>query len=159
MKKSQIQIGETIAVLFVFFILIAIGFIFYIRIIKEKVNSEMDYALELNSVSVAQRAMFLPELQCSGDNVIEADCIDKLKLELSTELMKQNQVYYYDIFEFAVINVTQIYPPEEKMKWSAYYRPISNPKSKYVTSIPVSLKDPLTNKKAFGVLTIESYVT
>jgi len=34
MKKSQLQMGESVAVLFIFFILIAFGFSFYMNIMK-----------------------------------------------------------------------------------------------------------------------------
>ena len=97
-KKSQIQIGETIAVLFVFFILIIIGFIFYVKVIKSNIQSESEELSQLKSVGIAQRIMFLPELQCSEDNIIIDNSIDMLKLESAQNIMKENELYYYDLF-------------------------------------------------------------
>ena len=65
MKKSQIQIGETIAVLFVFFLLVVIGFIFYVGVIKDSIVSEKDELSQLKSIEIAQKVLYLPELQCS----------------------------------------------------------------------------------------------
>ena len=100
-KKSQIQIGETIAVLFVFFMLIVIGFLFYAKVIKGSIESEKEEASQFKSIGIAQKVMFLPELQCSENSIIIDNCIDSLKLDAAEEVMRENQVYYYDLFEFS----------------------------------------------------------
>lgn len=153
MKKSQIQIGETIAVLFVFFILVIIGFIFYASVIKSNIESEKDELSQLRSIGVAQRAMFLPELQCSENNIVIDNCIDMLKLESAQNIMKENEIYYYDLLEFSDVSVSQIYP--EESKWGIYSRKIEGFKNKFVTNVPISLYDPATRKHRFAVLTIE----
>ncbi|MBI2557970.1 hypothetical protein HYW20_01500 [Candidatus Woesearchaeota archaeon] len=153
-KKSQIQIGETIAVLFVFFILVAIGFIFYVKVIQSNLEQEKDEASQLRSVGIAQRVMFLPELQCSEDNIITDNCIDVLKLESAKGIMKEKELYYYDMFEYSSINITQIYPTEAK--WSIYSKETDDFSSKFVTNVPISLFDPAGRKYGFGVLAIET---
>ncbi len=153
MKKSQIQIGETIAVLFVFFILVIIGFIFYASVIKSNIESEKDELSQLRSIGVAQRAMFLPEVQCSENNIVIDNCIDMLKLESAQNIMKENEIYYYDLLEFSDVSVLQIYP--EESKWDIYSRKIEGFKNKFVTNVPISLYDPATRKHRFAVLTIE----
>ncbi|MBI3035509.1 hypothetical protein HYY71_04245 [Candidatus Woesearchaeota archaeon] len=154
-RKSQIQIGETIAVLFVFFILIVVGLIFYARVIKGNIEIEGEESSQLRSVGIAQRVMFLPEVQCSEDNNIIDNCIDTLKLESAQSLMRENEVYYYDLFEFGNISVAQIYPNE--VKWSLYLRKADNLRNKIVTNVPVSLYNPVTRRHGFGVLTIETF--
>ena len=153
-SKSQIQMGETIAVLFVFFILIIISFIFYVRVIKGNIQSESEELSQLRSVGIAERAMFLPEVQCSEDNVIADNCIDILKLKSAQDIMSQNEVYYYDLLEFSNISVSQIYPSEAT--WIIYSRKIDEFTNKFVTNVPISLYDPATRKYGFGVLTIET---
>lgn len=153
-RKAQIQIGETIAVLFVFFILIVIGFIFYVRIIKGNLELEKEELSQLKSIGIAQRVMFLPELQCSKDNIVTENCIDMLKLDFAKEVMKENEIYYYDLLEFSDISIKKIYPNEAK--WSIYTRRIDDFKNKFVTNIPISLFDPVTGEHSFGVLTIET---
>src|SRR3989344_9507334 len=98
-KKSQIQMGETIAVLFVFFVFILIGLIFYVKIIKGNIESDKEEASQLRAIGIAQRVMFLPELQCSEDNIIRDNCIDWWKLDSANSIMKDNEPYYYDLLE------------------------------------------------------------
>jgi len=154
-SKSQIQIGETVAVLFVFFILIIIGFIFYVKVIKSNLEVEKDEISQIRSISIAQRVMFLPELQCSDDIVKEvSDCIDRLKIHAAQDIMKENEIYYYDLFGFSEVTIAQIYP--ENKKWAVYSRKTEDFKNKFVTNVPVSIYHPMTRKYGFGVLTIET---
>lgn len=153
-RKSQIQIGETIAVLFVFFILIIIGFIFYVKVIKSNIEIEAEELSQLRSVGISQKIMFLPEIQCSEDNIVIDNCIDILKLDSAQSIMKENEIYYYDLLEFSDVSISQIYPNE--VKWNLYSRKIEDFKSKFVTNVPISLYDPATRKHGFGILTIET---
>ena len=153
-KKSQIQMGETIAVLFVFFILMVIGFIFYAKVVKNNIELQKDEIVQLSSVGVVERVMFLPEVQCSEDNVVKDNCIDVLKLKSAQEIMSGNEIYYYDLLEYGNVSISQIYPAEEK--WMLYSRKLDTFRSKFVTNVPVSLYDPATRKYGFGVLTIET---
>ena len=153
-RKAQIQIGETVAVLFVFFILVIIGIIFYTKVLRGNIESEVQESSQLNSIKIAQRVMFLPELQCSEDNVIKDNCIDRIKLENAGTLMQENEVYYYDLFEFSNINIIEIGTDNE---WNIYSRPLEPFKNQYVTPVPISLFDPTTKRNSFGVLTIETY--
>ena len=155
MKKSQIQIGETIAVLFVFFILIIIGLIFYVKVVKINLEQEKDELSQLKSIQIAQRIMFLPELQCSEDNIIVPNCIDVLKLSSASAIMKENEAYYYDLLEFSEIGISEIYPDDTK-NWDVYSRRTDDFKNKFVTNVPVSLYDATTKRNSFGVLTIET---
>lgn len=154
MRKGQIQIGETIAVLFVFFILIVIGFIFYANVIKGNIEQEKEEISQLKSIGIAQRVMFLPEVQCSEDNIVIDNCIDILKLDSAQKLMKEKEIYYYDLLEFSDVTIARIYPDEAR--WSIYSRKTEDYKNKFVTNVPISLYDPTTRKHGFGVLTIET---
>lgn len=159
-KKSQIQIGETIAVLFVFFILIAIGLIFYAKVIKDNIELEKDELAQLGSIKIDQIMMSLPELGCSKDVVKEVqNCIDVLKLESAQNIInkRENEIYYYDLFEFSEINVSQIYPTEFKLNVYSRVLGFGNFSNQFVTNIPVSLYYPITSTNGFGVLTIVKY--
>lgn len=153
--KAQIQIGETIAVLFVFFILIIIGLVFYVKIIKGNIDLEKEEVSQLRSIGIAQRVMFLPELQCSEDNIIKDNCIDTKKLDSAKNVMNEKATYYYDLLEFSEVDISQIYP--NKIEWSIYSRKTEDFKNKFVTNVPISLYNPLTRRHGFGVLTIETY--
>jgi len=155
MKKAQIQIYETIAVLFIFFLLVAIGFIFYARIFKSNVDIETYESSQKRSIAIAQRVMFLPELQCSEDNIIKDNCIDLLKLEAAQKVMKQNEIYYYDLLEYSTVNASQIYPNSQPAQ-NLYSRSAQNFKNSFTTFIPMLLLDPRTKSNSFGILTIKT---
>lgn len=154
-KKAQIQIGETVAVLLVFFILVIIGIVFYANVVKRDVGIQKEKSSQIKSIGIAQRIMFLPELQCSEDNAIKDNCIDTFKLESAQSIMKENQIYYYDLFEFSEVNITGIYP--EEYKRNLYSRKIKDFSNKFVTNVPISLYDPYAKRHGFGVLTIENF--
>lgn len=153
-KKAQIQIFETIAVLVVFFILLGIGFIFYTKIIKSNIETDAAAISQDKSVSIAQRAMFLPEIQCSEDNVPKEDCIDTLKLDSAISVINkpENSLYYYDLFEFSEIKVDEIYPSSQH--WDLYLKTTTDYKNKFQTNVPVTLYDPKTKTNQFGVISI-----
>lgn len=153
-KKSQIQMAETIAVLFVFFILIILGFMFYVKVIKGNIELEKEELSQLKSIGIAQRVMFLPEVQCSEDNIIIDNCIDILKLDSAQSLMKENEVYYYDLLEFSDVSIVQIYPSEAE--WDIYSRKTADFRGKFTTNVPISIYDPATRRHGFGILTIET---
>ncbi len=153
--KAQIQMGETIAVLFVFFILIIMGMVFYTQYMKNDLQEKKEKSQSDKSVEIAQRLMFLPELECGNTCVSErSNCIDILKLEQAGNLMAENEKYYYDLFEFSEINVTQIYP--DTTSWGLYSRSHETFKSSFETNIPVALCDPVTRRYSFGILTVKT---
>ncbi len=152
-KNSQLQISETISIIFVFLILVVIGLVFYVRVIKSNISLEQDEASQLRSVAIAQQVMFLPEIQCSEGNEVE-NCIDTLKLDSAQKIMRENELYYFDLLGYSEVNVTQIYPGPKK--WSIYSRKLPDFKNKFFTRVPISLRDPVTDQIGFGILTIET---
>ena len=156
--KSQIQMGESIAILFIFFILVVFGFVFYMNIMKSSAKVEIEENIQLKAIGIAQKASFLPELQCSEENVRVEDCIDVLKLEFASGLLEENNIYYYDLFEFSNITVKRIFPPEIEKTWHLYNNTLTGYRNKLSTFIPVSLFNPDSKKYDFGILTVEVYI-
>ena len=109
-KKAQMKMGENIAVLFVFFLIIAFGMIFYMRVLKHTSQTRDIENFELQSIKIAQLVNFLPELQCSSDNIVKDACIDLYKLQAFKDIVNKNQDYYYNLFKFSKIEVDEIYP-------------------------------------------------
>ena len=153
-RKSQIQVFETMAVLVIFFILIFIGFIFYGRMVRTDIGKESYQLSQLKSISTAQKVMFFPELQCSDDSLVTENCIDRLKLDSAAKVMRDNELYYYDMLEFSEINISTIYPNEQK--WTVYSRKPDTFKSRFITNVPVLIYDPLAKRNDFGIITIET---
>lgn len=156
-KKSQIQMFETIAVILIFFILIGIGAIFYVRVYKNNMDITKYGYSQSKSVAIAQRTMFLPEMQCSKNKIITDNCIDILKLEAAISVINLNEIHYYDMLEFGEINLTQAYPRSSSApKWTVYSRKIEKPTSSFLTFVPISLYDPAADTYGFGILSIET---
>lgn len=158
-KRAQIQIGETMAVLFVFFVLVAIGFVFYAAVVKSNIATEKEELSQLKSVGIAQRVMFLPEVQCSENNVVTENCVDALKLDAAEKVMRDNRISYFDLLEFSEVNVTQIYPPPTgtaKSKWKIYSRETENSRNSFLTRVPISIFNTTTRTYSFGILSIET---
>lgn len=147
---------ETIAILFVFFILVGFGFVFYARILKSSVTTQSEEKVQLESIGIAQKAAFLPELQCSEDNIIKEGCIDILKLNKASIIMPNNKEEYSDVFGFSKIYVNETFPDSTK-DWPLYDNSPTNYKTKLVTHVPISLYDATSKTYSFGVLVVEAY--
>ena len=158
-KKSQIKMFETIAVLLIFFILVGFGLIFYGRIQASGFQATQEENFELKAIQTAQLVSFLPELQCSSNNIIVDDCFDILKVEALSEFIEQNpnirNEYYYDLFGFSSITIEQVYPSE--LSWKVYERTLTGNKAKSSIKIPVSLYNASSRSYNFGILNIDVY--
>ncbi len=154
-SRGQVQMGETIAILLVFFFLVVIGMVFYVNILKSKAATEKDEHVQLDSITVLKKALSLPELQCSRQNIITDSCIDTIKLRSAAILMPQHKEYYFDILGFSTITVKEVYPTARD--YTLYSSPLQGFTSKSASNTPISLLDPITDRSAFGVITIETY--
>lgn len=127
-KKAQAHMSETVAVIFIFFVLILFGLLFYSRYQNLAYKEEQQEILEKRAIATTLRAIFLPELLCTkGDAEPEDDCLDMWKVEAmhgSDFLESRLANYYFDIFSYAKISVHQVYPPAatgaEPEEWVLY---------------------------------------
>ncbi len=155
-KKAQVRMTETIAVLFIFFVLVLFGLIFYANIQKSSLEERTSELAVKHARDVALNALFLPELSCSkGENIPIKDCIDLYKLEFAHQKMQAEKDYYYDVLGFAKIYVNEIYPGENE--FVLYDNALEGATRSIRTPIPVSLFDPVKKTFEYGVLTVETY--
>lgn len=154
-RKSQIQMLETISVLAIASILILLGLVFYSVMFKSSIEVEKGESMQLDAIKIAQRSSFLPELQCSQENIIIDNCINILNLEALSEIINENKIYYFDKLSFSRIIVNKIYPDNEE--WVLYDRPLEQYSDKSVTNAPILLFDPVEDKNYFGVMRIEVF--
>jgi hypothetical protein len=154
-KKAQMQMMETIAILFIFFILVAFGFIFYANMLKGSVEITKRETSELRAVELAQTVSTMPELYCSEENVLETNCIDLLKIDTAAEVINNNYITYFDLFGYADISVEEVFPNNEN--YTIYSNKPSEYKARLPSYIPISLKDPLNKGYAFGIMTVVLY--
>lgn len=165
-RNGQIQMTETIAVLFIFFILVFFGLIFYYKYVDSSVKAGMAEHLEKRAADTTNRIIFLPEIQCSGrssgGNVY---CIDLQKLEAFQTVVLEKNVdglddFYFGLFSFARITVQEIYPDSTK-SWIIYDKPKKEFTSKKVTYYSTALEDNVVAAgnpiHYFGYVTVEVY--
>ena len=157
MKKSQIHMMETISVLAIFFILVILVFIFYSRVSESNVEIRKEESSQLEAIKIAQKLSSLPELQCSQQNIITENCINKLNLDALSGVINQNEIHYFDMFSFSKITVIEVYPDVRELA-VIYERPLDSYSSKSVIDIPISLFDPVENKNSFGVMKVELFL-
>lgn len=160
MKKAQIKMGETLAVLVIFFFLVVFGLTFYtkmqtlsIKRISEKENS-------LKAVQVAQRISFMSEFQCSFNNVQKDNCFDLLKVDAFNSAFLSNSddylLYYYDWFEYSNISIKKIYPDEGEI-YLIYENVPNKYKKELSTKVPISLYDPREDRYYLGMMDVIFY--
>ncbi len=156
-RKAQVKMGETIAIMFIFFILLVVGAIFYMNMQRATVKQDIAQAYELRSVEVAQVISFLPEVQCTESNVIKPSCFDIYKLiglsKVATSAEGLN--IYSNEFGTTTIKLTKLYPPGGE--WTLYNNPKATFTSAPVSNIPIMLYNATSDKYYFGVLQIINY--
>jgi len=151
---------ETIAVLLIFFILIAFGLIFYSKTQRDNIQNTGNEYFNLKAIQTAQLVSFLPELQCTSPtsaNIIGDDCFDAFKIIALKDIIENNQKiknYYFDIFGPSKITVEQIYPTGKK--WVIYNNSLGK-SSKSLLQIPVLIYNASSRENYFGVLNINVY--
>ncbi len=160
MKKAQIEMGESIAIIFVFLILIGFGLVFYMNVTKGTTAVKKEESSQLETIQIIQEATFLPELQCSGKSIIKQNCMDIFKLKAAESIIRKNQIHYYDVFGYSIISLTEIYPYPRN--WTIYNNSLDelileNLAEKKTTHKPILLYDPIDKLYHFGLLTIGVY--
>ena len=116
MRKAQVQIGESVAIVIILMILIVMGLVFYFQFQKGSMGKQVSDTFYKKSVSVAQSITNMPELVCSVKGEIIKNCIDEEKMFAFRDLLNDEDVddefkdYYFDIFGFSRITIVQVFP-------------------------------------------------
>ena len=163
MRKAQIRMGESIAIMFIFFLLIIAGFVFYSKIEKRNIEIDNDESADLRAIETAQIVSFLPEIQCIQENVQVYNCFDILKVMAMKDVTENNKMYYYDLLQYSNITIEQIYP-NSISSWNIYNNTKKNWRKKISTQIPVALFNATGNGLdikpyyAFGVMYVDVFI-
>ncbi|MEK6950328.1 MAG: hypothetical protein AABX13_01225 [Nanoarchaeota archaeon] len=114
-RRSQIQLTETIAILFIFFILLTVGIIFYYQYQKSAIKERGKELAVARTIDTTLNVLFLPELLCSkGEAEPEDNCIDVMKLRQANGTMQEHlEGYYFQLFSFSNITIHALYPEEK----------------------------------------------
>jgi len=140
-RKAQARMTETIAVIFIFFILILFGLIFYARYSQSSFVQKQEELLAKEAIDSTTKALFLPELICSkGEAEPEDHCLDLMKLRTANETFRKYLTdYYFNIFSYARITVQEVYPDDRS--WILYERIKTNATREEPTYFSVSLRE------------------
>lgn len=164
LKSGQIQMIETIGVLFVFFLLLGFGLIFYGGYRQDqikKLSSEKD---ELELITAAQIISTMPELKCSEENSITENCYDLVAVEALSNLMNDvngfmspnnpySRIYYVTTFKSANITIGIYDERNNSMnKHNIYYNREPGKFNRRTNYVPITLKDSRTGEFYFGIL-------
>jgi len=151
-RKAQLKMGENIAIIFIFILLVVFGMVFFFKVQTVGIKIKQQENIELSAIQVAQKVSFLPELRCSSENVPVPDCYDALKMQNIQSVIEGDQVYYYEIFKYSTIYIEEIFPGNRT--WMIYDNR-GDKESKLSTQIPISIYDPMTSTLGsyyFGIL-------
>lgn len=174
-KKAQMQITETVMVLFVFFVLLAIMLFFYYQYSIQNIKNVAEELTEEQSSILLYSVTKIPELRCSSLTE-EEECLDTTKLLAFNTLAKSNEEYYSSILGYSTITVEQVYPevnsteectainyqnvlyPENCKYWVLYSKIPQKYRANPVIYTPISLYFPDTNEYRVGKLTMRVYI-
>ncbi len=162
MKKAQIQMGENVIILFIFFILLVFAVIFFTKIQSAKVEQKVSEDVEGRGLQIAQRVSFLPELQCTKDNAPILGCYDEYNIAALDVLARrgENRDYYFDTFGYSVVSVYRVFPQVDS-PLLIYSNPKDNFTSVLTTNTPITLCNFIDDTEkgdcSFAVLKIEVY--
>ena len=158
MMRAQIKMGETIAILVIFFFLVVFGFSFYVSIQESSFEKQKRMNVELSVIEIYQRAKFMTEFQCSFKDIQIDNCYDMYKLrafELIIDKEEGVKDYYINIFGTSEINIVEIYPGTAR--YLIYNNSISDFKYREVIPLPISIYNPDSKTFSFGLLNITMY--
>lgn len=156
-RKGQIHLTETVAVLFIFFILVVFGIIFYSKYQQISFKEKSEELVASQAMDTTLRILFLPELICSrGDAEPEDNCLDAMKLRHANDTLRDHvEDYYFDLLSYASITVTQLYPEEKE--FILYDQPKPDYRKKEPTYFVVSVRDEMVGSYGFGYVKVEVY--
>lgn len=149
---------ETVGVLVIFFILLAIGISFYFGIQQSTLQKERIQAGQQHALQVVLKSLYLPELDCSLLGTQRENCIDIIKLQEFSELLRLSdaQNHYFGEFGYSTILIHEIYPNNTTTQ--LYTKPADTYTQRIKSQQPILLYSSRTKTYAFGVIEVDTYV-
>ncbi|MBI4140579.1 hypothetical protein HY485_01945 [Candidatus Woesearchaeota archaeon] len=157
--RAQLKMFETIGVLIVFFILLAIGMSVYFFLQKTSYAKDIEHARQLEALALMQKMLYLPELDCNFLQTTQDNCIEKLKLEALRDLLQRDanaKQDYYPTFGRSAIKIVPVYPTGNDI--TLYQNTPQKYKQMFKTHTPIILKDTVNNINTFAYIEITSYI-
>ena len=114
-RKSQVQMGENVIILFIFFVLLVFGIIYFMRVQETKSSQQIGANIQGRGIEIARQIAFLPELQCSKTAVEQYACYDKYSLQALQTLTNDGSTgeYYFPVFGYSTVSMQTLFPKKE----------------------------------------------
>ncbi|MFC1768437.1 hypothetical protein ACFLZX_01610 [Nanoarchaeota archaeon] len=155
MKKSQMQLGETIAILLVFMLLVGLGFAFYARVNSISVQRQLIQLEEQRAIHKVQTITNLPELICSSREVVTDYCVDLYKVyaALGPDGVFQKEVpYYRRLYGNSYVKLHWLSGIDTPIDFLLFNSTVGG--SANVFHFPVLINDPVNNTNHFGMIEV-----
>lgn len=167
-SKGQVELNETLLVLFFIVVIIIIGIIVYFRVFQENVKEKGEELSEQEASVLLASITSMGEISCSNE-----DCVDTSKLIPFSNTARMNIDYYKNLFGYKKITMHNKYPstkdglcdiraynsleyPENCNYWTIYENNPSGKKGIKI-STPISLYYPEIDEYKIGIMEIEVY--
>ncbi len=157
-KKAQLHITETVAVIFIFFVLITFGSIFYYNFQQAGFKEKQQELLAARAIDTTTKTLFLPEVSCTKrESEPEPNCFDMMKVRHISSFFKSHNQSYFELFSYSKITINQTYP--EPFQVVIYDQQPQQWQQKQPTYFVVALKDEQKGPAyyGYGQVTVEVY--
>lgn len=158
-KKGQLKMFETIGVLIVFFILLAIGISVYFVIQKSSATKETVQRQQTEGFKIAQKMLYLPELDCNFLSTTQDVCFDLYKLQTLQDLLNKDENIkndYFQIFGYSKITINIVYP-QIQPQFVLYDKQPPAIVTQRTTQSPILVKNPIDDTNSFGYVEVKRY--
>ena len=150
---------ETIGILIVFFILLGLGISVYFVVQKSSYAKDAEQRKQIEGITITQKIIYLPELECNLLQTTQEVCFDEFKLNQLRLLLQTDtdaKVEYFKLFGESKITINQLYP-EQKPQIVLYEQKPQTTNTEKTTQSPISIKNPLTDLNSFGYIEVKRY--
>jgi len=163
-NSGQIQLNETLFIIIFIILIIVFGLVFFSQAENDSIRTKQKEYRQLDSIVTTQYVTSLTELKCSVYGTEDQSCFEEIKLTAFENLTKNDWdlvgEYYVNKLGTAKITIEEIYP--QSRNWTIYNYTGTFEKDGVAydgkqTQIPVVIWNPLTGKRAFGVLYLTVY--
>lgn len=161
LKRGQLHLTESVAVLFIFLVLVMFAIIFYSKYQTIALQEKQQELVAARAMDTTLRVLFMPELQCTkGDAEPEDNCFDLMKVQQASELLgKYAADYYFNVFSYSNVTVVQLTP--EYKEYYLYGKPKPGFILKESTFFVVTLRDQIIGgglpTYSYGYVKVEVY--
>ena len=151
MGKGELQIYESVFVIFFFVIIFVIGFFLFYRFTIEDIRTDN---FEFQDYKFKQLIGVIPsmyEVRCSF-SLSDTECIDLSKAIAFKKVSKD----YFNVFGYKRVSIKEVYP-EEKNAIVIYEKVPSKYKTRREISSPVAIYDVTLDRFKVGKIILEWY--